>query len=103
AASGQERVRRRTRSVVRLDSLSLAKPLGEGRQHPPTDEGDILDQIRELTRAEHEQSHVALRGDRRGARRRVKEGQLAEAFARTELGAPLAADRRLRSEERRVG
>src|SRR5918994_4675018 len=85
------------RSVVRLDSLSLAEPLGEGRQHPPTDDRHVLDQSRELTRAEHEESHVALRGDRGGARRRVKESHLAEALARAELGASLAADCRLRS------
>jgi hypothetical protein len=82
--------------MLRLGSLNFAKPLGEGRQDAPTHDRDALNQLRELTGAEHEESHVALGGDRGGARRRVKESHLAEAVARAELGAPLAADRHLR-------
>jgi hypothetical protein len=84
-------------SMLRLGSLNFAKPLGEGCQHPATHDRDALDQLRELTGAEHEESHLALGGDRGGARRRVKESHLAEAVAGAEIGAPLTADRRLSS------
>ena len=83
--------------MLRLGSLNFTKPHGESRQHPPTHDRDALDQLRELTGAEHEESHLALGGDRGGARRRVKESHLAEAVAGAELGAPLAADRHLRA------
>jgi hypothetical protein len=82
--------------MMRLGSLNFAKPFCEGRQHPPTHGRDAVDQLRKLTGAEHKEPHLALGGDRCGARGPVKKSHLAEAVAGAKLGASLALDCHLR-------